>query len=84
MITIFYGKIGVFLKTQCSAKIFAQFSFVSSQKHFFAENIFKIITSVPDWAKNWVRIHIRSSAILGEFVYVGALRLRNWATEASF
>jgi hypothetical protein len=45
-------KIGVFLKNQCYDQIFAQYSFVWSQKRqFFAncfdENIFKIITSVP-------------------------------------
>jgi hypothetical protein len=54
--TIFGGKIGVFLKNQCSDQNFAQFTFVLSQKRqlFFAEkfgeNIFKIITSVPDCA----------------------------------
>jgi hypothetical protein len=52
MITIFGEKIGVFLKNQCCDKIFAQFSFVSSQKRqffadFFGENILKIRTPVP-------------------------------------
>jgi hypothetical protein len=49
---IFGEKIGVFSKTNVMIKIFAQFSFVMSQKRqffrsFFGENILKIITSVP-------------------------------------
>jgi hypothetical protein len=54
MITIFHdfcqfpAKIWRFLKNQRYDQIFAQFSFVLSQKrHFCRENIFKIITSVP-------------------------------------
>jgi hypothetical protein len=44
----FRQKIGVFHKNQCYDRIFELFSFVLSQKRqFFAENILKIITSVP-------------------------------------
>jgi hypothetical protein len=54
-LTIFGETIGVFLKNQCYDQNFAKFSFVLSQKRqffteFFGENIFKIITSVPDCA----------------------------------
>jgi hypothetical protein len=50
---IFGEKIGVFLRNQCYDNFISKFSFVLSQKRqFFAkfvgENIFKIITSVPD------------------------------------
>jgi hypothetical protein len=49
----FRQKIGVFLKNQCYDQNFAQFTLVLSQKRqffaiFFGENIFKIITSVPE------------------------------------
>jgi hypothetical protein len=52
--TIFGEKIGVFLKNQCYDQNFAKISFVLSKKtpifsaDFFGENIFKIITSVPE------------------------------------
>jgi hypothetical protein len=52
-LTIFAEKIGVFRKNQCYDQFFSKFSFVLSQNanffaDFFGENIFKIITSVPD------------------------------------
>jgi hypothetical protein len=54
MITIFGEKIGVFLKNQCCDQIFAQFSFVLSQKRqffadFFGENIFKNQNTGPSF-----------------------------------
>jgi hypothetical protein len=64
MITIFcdfshfFGeKIGVFLKNQCNGQIFAKIAVVLAKNanifaNFFSENILKIITSVPDVAKN--------------------------------
>jgi hypothetical protein len=52
----FWRKNCVFLKNQSYDNIFSKFAFVSSQKRqffakYFVENIFKIITSVPDYAK---------------------------------
>jgi hypothetical protein len=51
-LTIFCEKIGVFLKNQCYDQILAYFISVLRQKRHFrqkiVENIFKIITSVPD------------------------------------
>jgi CHAT domain-containing protein len=50
---IFCEKIGAFLKSQCYDPLLAEFSSDLRQNailfaNFFAENIFKIITSVPD------------------------------------
>jgi hypothetical protein len=65
MITIFCdfsqfsAKNGVFLKYQCYDQLFSKFSFVLSQKRQFfaknfAENILKIITSVPGRNPPWI------------------------------
>jgi hypothetical protein len=39
-----------FLKNQCYDQIFLNSSSLSKNANIFGENIFKIITSVPDWA----------------------------------
>jgi hypothetical protein len=44
MITIFGGKIGVFLKKQWRDQTFAK---INNKRQFFVELIFKILTSVP-------------------------------------
>jgi hypothetical protein len=54
-LTIFGDKIGVFLKTNVMINFIQNLALFSVKKRqffakFFGENIFKIITSVPDWA----------------------------------